>query len=86
MSVGLLECSGVESGGGETSGGSGIVLGGSVCGVKKSSVMLTGGLCATVDHVFGASPSRSAGDSKDDIEKHFKNSFKLEDMDNIPLK
>lgn len=86
VSVGLLECGGVESGGGETSGGSGMVLGGSVCGVKKSPVRLTGGLCGTIDRVVDASPSQSAGDSKDDIEKHFKNSFKLEDMDNIPLK
>ena len=84
VSVGLLKCSGGESGGDGTGGGGGGGRGGGTLGVQP--VLLTeGGWCGT-GGVLAPSPSRSAGDSKDDIEKHFQNSFKLKDMNDTPLK
>lgn len=88
MSVGLLECSGRDSGGDGTGGGcdrSGGTLGGSGGGLIQPVLLTEVGWCGT-GGVLAPSPSRSAGDSEDDIEKHFQKSFKLKDMDDIPLK
>ena len=91
VSVGLLECSSGESGvdgSGGGGGGGGIVrgtLGGSGGGLIQPVLLTEGGWCGT-GGVLAPSPSRSAGESKDDIEKHFQNSIKLKDMNDTPLK
>lgn len=102
VSVGVLECGSGESGGDGTGGCSGSGGGGLGVGFNLGGGSLVGrvvgasgsGTFTMGDCGWGgigggnteSPPNRSVGDSEDDIEKHFRKSFKLKEMDDIPLK